>query len=177
MTVRLDCGICVLRPWRVGDEAPLVRHANDRRVWLNLRDHFPHPYTAEDAASWIKVASKQDPVTSFAVVVDDAVGGVSFRVNTDIERVSAEIGYWLGASHWNKGIMSAAVRAVTEYAFEQFSLTRLFAVPFAGNIASQRVLEKAGYVREGVLRRSVIKDGEVLDQVLFAITDLDRGRS
>ena len=174
--MQIDCGVCRLRPWQYGDESALVRHANSREIWLNLRDQFPHPYTDGDARSWVELASAEDPPTHFAVVLDEAVGGVGFSLQGDIARVSAEIGYWLSASHWNKGIMTAAVRAVTEHAFTQFSLTRMFAVPYARNVASQRVLEKLGYVREGVLRRSAIKDGTVLDQVVYAVTDRDRAQ-
>ena len=176
--MEIDCGTCTVRPWRQGDEPALVRHANNLEIWRNLRDQFPHPYTSEDAAGWVKFASAQTPPTNFAIVVDEPVGGIGLMLHQDVERVSAEIGYWLGESHWNKGIASAAVRAVTTYAFEQLPLTRIFAVPYAGNIAFQRVLEKAGYVREALLRRSAIKDGQVLDQVLLAATDLDwkRGR-
>jgi RimJ/RimL family protein N-acetyltransferase len=156
----------------------LTIHANSRDIWLNLRDQFPHPYTAEDAEAWVKFASSQAQPTSLAIEVDsEAVGGVSLKLHDDVERVSAEIGYWLGQRFWSRGIMSAAVRAVTEYGFEQFSLTRVYALPFVTNVASHRVLEKAGYAREGLLRRSAIKDGIVLDQVLFAITDHDLVRT
>jgi [ribosomal protein S5]-alanine N-acetyltransferase len=172
--MRLECGACVLRPWRVGDEPSLVRHANDRDIWLNLRDQFPHPYTPADAAGWIGFASSQPRATSLAIEVESkAVGGVSLRLHDDVERVSAEIGYWLGRTFWNRGVMTAAVRTMTEYGLREFALTRIYAVPFAANTASHRVLEKAGYVREGVLRRSAVKDGVVTDQVLFAITDRD----
>lgn len=172
--MQFDCGICTVRPWQRGDEPALVRHANSREVWLNLRDRFPHPYTAQDAHAWVESMCVEDPPTHFAIVVGEAAGGIAFALGNDIERVSAEIGYWLGKSHWNKGVMTSALRAVTEYAFTRFSLSRVFAVPFATNVASHRVLEKAGYVREGVLRRSAIKDGVVLDQVMYAITDRAR---
>lgn len=169
---------CRLRPWRAGDESSVIAHANNREVWLNLRDQFPHPYTPADAEAWVKFASNQAQLTSFAIEADgEAVGGVSLKLHDDVERVSAEIGYWLGQKFWNRGIMTAAVREVTEYGFKQFSLTRVYALPYATNVASHRVLEKAGYAREGVLRRSVIKDGIVLDQVLFAITDQDLART
>lgn len=172
--MRLECGRCALRPWRVGDEASLARHANDRDVWLNLRDQFPHPYTKADAQSWIGFATSQPQFTSLAIEVERrAVGGISLRLHDDVERVAAEIGYWLGKAFWNRGVMTAALRSMTQYGFEQFSLTRIYALPFAGNAASQRVLEKAGYTREGVLRRSAIKDGRVTDQVMFAIIDRD----
>lgn len=169
----IDCGVCRLRPWRAGDERGLPAHANDREVWLNLRDRFPHPYTARDAREWVKHAVTR-PDVRFAIEVDgEAAGGLGFELHDDVERVSAEIGYWLGRRYWNRGIMSAAVAAATAYAFRAFEITRVYALPFSRNRASVRVLEKAGYVREGVLRRSAIKDGVVLDQDLFAITDLD----
>ncbi len=173
--MRIDLDNCLLRPWRAGDEASLVAHANSRNVWLNLRDQFPHPYTPGDAEAWVEFASNQAQPTSLAIEVhSEAVGGVSLKLHTDVERVSAEIGYWLGERFWNRGIMTAAVRGVTEYGFKQFSLTRVYALPYVTNVASHRVLEKAGYSREGLLRRSAIKDGIVLDQLLFAITDHDR---
>jgi RimJ/RimL family protein N-acetyltransferase len=147
-------------------------------VWLNLRDLFPHPYTAADAEAWVSLASNQAQPTNLAIEVQsETVGGVGLELHDDVERVSAEIGYWLGQRFWNRGIMTAAVRAVTEYWFEQFSLTRVYALPFVTNVASHRVLEKAGYVREGLLRRSAIKNGVVVDQVLFAITDQDVARA
>jgi RimJ/RimL family protein N-acetyltransferase len=172
--MQIDCGACIIRPWQRSDVAALVRHANHREIWLNLRDQFPHPYTADDANAWVESTAAQAPPTQFAIVLEEAVGGIGFALQADVARVSAEIGYWLSTSHWNKGVMTAAVRAVTDYAFTRFSLTRVFAVPYATNIASQRVLEKVGYVREGVLRRSAIKDGVVLDQIVYAIIDSDR---
>ena len=172
--MQIDCGVCTIRTWQHGDEVALARHANDREIWLNLRDQFPHPYTIEHAKGWVALASAENPPTHFAIVLEEPVGGIGFELQGDIGRKSAEIGYWLGSAHWNKGVMSAAVRAVTDYAFAHLSLTRVFAVPYATNIASHRVLEKAGYVREGVLRRSAIKDSTVLDQVVYAMTDRDR---
>ena len=160
---------CVLRPFRAADATSVARHANSRQIWLNLRDLFPHPYTVADAESYIGRAADEMPVTRFAVDVDgDAVGSVSLRLGTDIERRTAEIGYWLGEAYWGRGIMSVAVAAATAYAFRELDLLRVFAVPFVRNPASARVLERAGYQREGTMRRSAVKDGEVLDQHLYA---------
>jgi RimJ/RimL family protein N-acetyltransferase len=160
---------CTVRSWMPDDAASLVRHANNRRIWLNLRDRFPHPYTGRDAAAFIQRARTIRPEMSFAIVVDEeAVGGIGFMPNQDIERVSAEIGYWLGEPLWGRGICTEAVRAVTQYAIEQHGLTRIYAVPFTHNVASCRVLEKAGYVREAHMRRSAIKDGVIRDQFLYA---------
>jgi ribosomal-protein-alanine N-acetyltransferase len=171
--MELDCGSCVVRSWRPGDAESLVRNANDRGIWLALRDRFPQPYTREDAEAWIRFATSQHPETSFAIDVDEAVGGIGVQLRTDVERCSAEIGYWLGREYWGRGIMTAALRKVTGFALQTFSLTRVYALPFSDNAASIRVLEKAGYSCEGRLRRSAIKDGTIKEQLLYAVTDED----
>jgi RimJ/RimL family protein N-acetyltransferase len=172
--MHLDCGPCVVRPWQVADVDSLARHANDRGVWLNLRDRFPHPYTRADAEHWIAFAAAQAPQTNFAITVaDEAVGGLGLTLHEDVERCSAEVGYWLGRAYWGKGLATAALRGLTAYAFRAHSLNRVYALPFADNAASVRVLEKAGFRREGRLRRSALKDGVVKDQFVYAITDLD----
>jgi [ribosomal protein S5]-alanine N-acetyltransferase len=168
----LECGPCIIRSWREGDEETLPRHANNRKVWLNLRDRFPHPYTRSHAEEFIKRIKGVTPETNLAIDVEgEAVGGIGLVLHDDVERCSAEIGYWLGESFWGKGIMTTALVRVTEFAFKEFNLTRVFAVPYARNAASLRVLEKAGYLYEGVMRRSAIKDGVVLDQLMYAKTD------
>lgn len=167
--VEIDCGCCTLRPFRASDAESVAKHANDRDVWLNLRDRFPYPYLREHADAYITYASSKVPPTSLAICVDGpAVGSISLVLGTDIERVNAEIGYWLGRPYWGRGIVSAAVKGMTQYAVKQFKLTRVFAVPFVRNPASSRVLEKAGYVREALMRQSAIKDGVVEDQYLYA---------
>jgi [ribosomal protein S5]-alanine N-acetyltransferase len=168
--VELKLSRCVLRPWRVGDEPSLVRYAHNRNVSRNLRDRFPYPYTAADADEWIKLASAQTRPTSFAIVVEgEAVGGIGIELGTDVHRRSAEIGYWLGEPFWGRGIASEALRAVTEYAFERFDVCRLEAGVFAWNPASARVLEKAGYTLEGRARLAVVKDGQLVDRLLYGL--------
>ncbi len=169
--MQLVLGTCTVRSWRHGDEASLVRHANNRHVWVNLRDRFPHPYTSDDAARWMAWVLVERPETNFAIAVrDEAVGGIGYEIQPDVHRISAEIGFWLGEAYWGRGIMTQALRAVTEHAFHMHGLRRLYAGVFAWNPASMRVLEKAGYAREAVLRRSAIKDGQVIDQMLYAVT-------
>jgi RimJ/RimL family protein N-acetyltransferase len=162
---------CAVRDWRPDDAPSLAEHANDRRVWLNLRDAFPHPYGLADAVAFIEKAGAMDPRTYFAIAVDGrAAGGIGYALHTDVERISAEIGYWVGAAFWGRGVMTAALRAVTAYAFgEHAELRRIWAVPFAWNPASARVLEKSGYRLEGRMRESALKDGKVVDQMLYAI--------
>ena len=174
MPVHLPCGPCALRSWRPADADALARHASSRAVWLRLRDGFPHPYTRANAEGWIAYASAQRPETHFAIdLAGEAVGGIGLVLGEDVERCSAEVGYWLGEAVWGRGLATAALGGLTGYAFEVFGLTRIFAVPFADNTASIRVLEKCGYRFEGRMRRSAVKAGVVKDQALHAITDED----
>jgi RimJ/RimL family protein N-acetyltransferase len=169
MAIRMDCGVCMVRSWHANDAPSLAQYANNREIWLNLRDRFPHPYTLADAEAYLRLVAERPGETSFAIEVEgQAVGGVSLHPGADVERCSAEIGYWLGEPFWGRGIMTAAVRAVTGHAFERLGFARVFAVPYSRNPASSRVLEKAGYEREGLMRRSAIKDGVILDQYLYA---------
>lgn len=167
--MRIELSSCVVRSWEAGDATAIATHANNHAIWLNLRDRFPHPYTRNHAVSFIHRVKMNRPETTFCIEADgEAVGGIGFMLQHDIERVSAEIGYWLGERYWGRGICTEALRALTQYAIANHGLTRIFALPFAHNLASCRVLEKAGYVLEGHLRRSAIKDGQVRDQRLYA---------
>ena len=160
---------CAVRSWRRSDAEALAAHANNRNIWINLRDRFPHPYTKTDARAFIRWAREQRPETAFAIAVrDEAVGGSGFVMNADVERVSAEIGYWLAEPLWGRGIATEALIATTTYAVEAHGLTRVYALPFAWNQGSCRVLEKAGYILEARLRRSAIKDGRITDQLQYA---------
>ena len=167
--MELNCGKCKVRSWHPNDVESIVRYANNRKIWLNLRDRFPYPYTEADAHPWIQSALSMRPQTNFAIDVSGkAVGGIGFELRTDVERFSAEVGYWLGEEFWGQGICTSALKAATPYAIETYHLTRMFAVPFSENLASIRVLEKAGYNREGIMLRSSFKDGRFLDQLLYA---------
>lgn len=159
---------CTIRDWEPEDAPSLALHANNRRVWQTLRDAFPHPYTVADAERWIQTVMAESPPTQFAIEVGGCVvGGIGLIPGADVYRHSAELGYWLGEPHWGRGIMTAAVRAITEYAFDQFDLRRIAARVFEGNVGSIRVLEKAGYRREGRLRHAVVKEGRVLDEFVY----------
>lgn len=167
--MRLDLASCCVRDLIAADGPSLAHHANSRKIWLNLRDRFPHPYTLRDAVTFIEHVREQSPPTVWTIdVAGQAVGSIGIMRRTDIERTSAEIGYWLGELFWGRGIMTEALQAVTLWSMDQFRLTRIYALPFATNVASCRVLEKAGYVCEGRLRRSAIKDGQVIDQFMYA---------
>jgi RimJ/RimL family protein N-acetyltransferase len=168
--VRFTLSKCLLREWRRGDEPSLVRHANNRSIWINLRDSFPFPYRPADAKAWIRLASTNAVDRVFAIDVGGfAVGAIGLRPGEDVNRLSAEIGYWLGEEYWNRGIATEAVVAVTRYALDTLGMVRVYADVFEWNTASMRVLEKAGYQKEGVLRKSATKDHRIVDQVVYAL--------
>ena len=168
--MRIDCDLCTLREWQPGDEAALVAVADNRNVWRNLHHRFPHPFTPADAQYWFSFLAAMPEPTHWAIEVDGlAVGGIGVDLGEGIFAKAGHFGYWLGEPYWGRGIMSAAVRAASEYALSHFGLVRLEAPVFAWNPASMRVLEKAGFVREGVLRKSVLKEGQLIDQVLYAL--------
>ena len=169
MVIQLDS--CLVRSFRDDDDASIARYANNRKVWINLRDAFPHPYNLNDAMAFIKMVKTMDPQTIFAICVDNsAIGAIGFHIGKDVERISAEIGYWIAEPFWGRGITTQVLRAVTLYAMETYNLSRVFALPFEWNPASCRVLEKAGYQLEGRLRKNAIKDGKIIDQFLYAYT-------
>ncbi len=183
MEIPLERHLGCLREWRDSDAPALVRYANNRNIWVNLRDGFPFPYSNEDATRFISMARSHQPPRLLAIDAgpstadagpgSGAVGGIGLSLYADVERVSAEMGYWIAEPFWGRGIATAAIRAMTGYAFATFGLTRVFAVPFGSNAASARALEKAGFHLEGRMRRSAIKDGHVVDQLLYAVTDED----
>ena len=167
----------LLRPWRRDDRASLLRHINDRAVTRNLR-RVPLPYTDADATAWFGIVATDPPPRGVwaieAPITDgaapEAVGTIALEPGANIEEWVWEIGYWLARPLWGRGIMTEAVRLVTAEALAIPEVVRIHAPVFSWNPASMRVLEKAGYHREAVLERSGIKDGFLVDRVLFALT-------
>ena len=169
MKLELPIAGVEVRTWQEQDLVPLVRVANNLEVARQLRDRFPHPYETAHGVGFLQWVGQQPVESVWAIALDGSVvGGIGLELGHDVERVSAEIGYWIGQPFWGRGLATAAVRAVTRHAFGQFELTRIFAVPFESNPGSIRVLEKAGYVLEGRLKRSAIKFGEIRDQRIYA---------
>ncbi len=166
--VEIDCALCRLRPLRQEDAPVLARYANNPNVAMYLRDRFPHPYATADAVQFIEYATRtKDECVACIAVNGDAVGVVGLQFRTDVERCSAELGYWLGEPFWGRGVMSAAIAGFTAWAMPRFELTRIYAEVFAENPASGRVLEKCGFERIGVLRKAAIKHGRHHDYVLY----------
>lgn len=160
----------VVRSWRESDVPSLARHANNRKVWRNLRDGFPFPYTTADAKDW--VTALHNPLTDFAIAgAEGVIGGIGFNLQEDVYHRSAEVGYWLGEPFWNHGIATRALQEVTTYAMADFGLLRLYAIVFEWNPASARVLEKNGFLLEGRMVKSVTKDGLTIDSLLYSLVN------
>ena len=169
--MELDIGGWFIRSWEPSDQAALAKYANNRKIWLNVRDSFPHPYTLEEARFSIMLAMESNPEIRFAIATsEEAIGSIGLSIEGDVHRRTAEIGYWIAEPYWGMGIATKVVSAFTDYAFEQFDISRIFGEVFDGNESSARVLEKAGYIFEGRARKSITKDGKTFDSTIYAIT-------
>jgi [ribosomal protein S5]-alanine N-acetyltransferase len=162
-------GKYIIRDWQIEDAPLIAKYANNRKIWINLRDAFPYPYSFRDAESFISRVIEANPVTVFAIATQsEAIGSIGLMLGKDVHRFTAEMGYWLAEPFWGKGIMVQAVQFLTSWAFLDLKLHRISAEPYVSNPASHRVLEKAGFIREGVLRSSAFKDGNIIDQYLYS---------
>jgi RimJ/RimL family protein N-acetyltransferase len=134
----IDIGKFNIRDWQKSDVSSIAKYANNRKIWENLRDGFPHPYNFSDAERFISLVLSQEPRTYFAIASnEEAIGSIGLGLGSDVHRFTAELGYWQ-------------------------------AEPYATNPASARVLEKSGYSLEGTLKANVYKDGRILDQNLYS---------
>ncbi len=159
-----------LRPWLETDLDSLVKYANNPRISNNLTDAFPYPYRKENGEKFIKMAMSQDPRHIMAIVLNnEASGAVGIHQQKDVFRKNAEMGYWLAEPYWGKGIMTEAIKQMIPYGFENFDITRIFARPYGTNMASQRVLEKAGFKLEATFEKTLFKNGEFLDELIYAV--------
>lgn len=158
-----------LRPWTLNDVDNLVKYANNWNVAKYLTDAFPHPYNVEDGKIFLEKIFKNDPVNVFAIEIDgQAVGSIGIHPQKDVHRKSAELGYWLAEPFWGKGIMTRAIKEMIEVAFQTYDINRIFAKPFGINEGSKRVLEKAGFKLEATLEKAIFKNGEYLDELIYA---------
>lgn len=164
----IDCGSFILRPLTEADKSSLVKYGNNRAIWKNMRDIFPHPYTPEDADKMIERVSQSKTV--FCIDYNhECIGVIGCFPQTDVYSKSAELGYWLAVPFWSKGIMRHAVQKVCEYIFRDFDIVRIYATVYEWNPASMKVLEHAGFQFEGISKKSVFKDGQLLDEYKYAL--------
>jgi [ribosomal protein S5]-alanine N-acetyltransferase len=158
-----------IRSWSKGDAKSIAKYANNKNIWLNLRDGFPHPYSLGDAEKFIGNVLAKKIESFFAISTkEEAIGSIGLSLGQDVHRYTAELGYWLAEPFWNKGITTDSIRFISEFGFEHLKLVRIFAEPYASNIASSRVLEKAGFQKEGILKANVYKNRQILDQAMYA---------
>jgi len=163
---------CLIRHFRVSDLEALVKNANDPLVAAQLRDRFPHPYAESTACEFLSAVADAEHCESFAIEFDgQVIGGVGVHPGVDVARASAEIGYWLGRDYWGRGFATEVVRDLADHLLGNALFCRLSAHTFEGNAASQRVLEKCGFVCEGTLKKAVLKNGRLYDAVLFGRVD------
>ncbi len=161
-----------LRPWRLEDAAALAGILNNPDILKNLRDGVPYPYTEEDAAEYIKAMRAADPHSVFAYAVcanGRPVGSITAFRGQNIHFRTAELGYYLDQAYWGKGIMTKGVKMLCRALFAESDLLRIYAEPFSENTASRRVLEKAGFTCEGIMKYGAVKDGTVRDMALYAL--------
>lgn len=159
----------ILRSLKDEDQEALALLANNKKVWDNVRDMLPHPYTIDDAIAFINSAKNENPQVSFAIEYDGAFCGmIGLIPQKDVYRKTAEIGYWLDEPFWNKGITTTAVKLITEYAFNDLNFIRIHSGIFEYNIGSMKVLEKNGYIKDGVFKKNVFKNGKVWDEYRYS---------
>ena len=161
-----------LHNWKMEYAPDLKAAINNKKVLDNLRDGIPYPYTEEDAKEFISAtrAAKKDSQYAFAIAYKGRViGSIGAFRKENVHRLTAELGYYIAEPYWGKGIMTEAVRQMCVYVFENTDIIRIFAEPYERNGASCRVLEKAGFQFEGVLRQNALKNGQSLDMRMYAM--------
>ena len=161
----------ILREWQMSDAASLAENANNINIWNNVRDYFPHPYSEKDGQEFItKVLNGEFGIQRAIVVEGQAVGGIGVFPQKDVERICAEIGYWLGEKYWNRGIMTEAVKQMVNEIFSNYPIyNKIISPVFDFNKASQKVLLNAGFEREAILKQAAIKNDRIVDLYYFSL--------
>jgi len=162
----------ILRQWDKNDAESVLKHANNKKIADNLRNSFPYPYTLEDAKSYVSFCAEnnEERQCTRAIVIDgEAVGSIGVFLKDDVYCKSAELGYWLAEPFWGKSVMSSAIRQICAFTFDNYDVVRIFAEPYTYNIGSCKALEHAGFQLEGVLKKSVYKNGEFFDSCIYAL--------
>ena len=163
---------CRIRKWELSDAKDLAAALSNKKVQDNLRDGLPYPYTEQDGKDFISamLSADENETFAFAITVDNMViGSIGIFRQGNIHRQTAELGYYIAEEYWGKGIMTEAVKQICEYVFANSDIIRIYAEPFAYNIASCRVLEKAGFQYEGTLRSNAVKNGRGIDMKMYSL--------
>lgn len=159
-----------LRPFVTADVPSLVKYGNNKKIFDNLTDAFPYPYTEEKAQQFIAMANSHHPPHILAIEINGEIcGALGLHAQTDVHRMNMELGYWLAEPYWGKGIMSKAIPRMVAYGFANWDISRIFARPYGRNIASQKALEKAGFILEAKLEKTLFKNGNAEDEFIYAV--------
>lgn len=158
----------LIRQLKASDAENLAKYGNNKKIWDNMRDYFPHPYSLEDGVSFVKMILENKPITTFAIdFEDELIGVIGYNLKTDIYQHAAEIGYWIGEPFWGKGFVTKALKQAVDHAFNEKDVKRLYTSVFEHNHGSKRVLEKAGFIFEGIGQKSVMKNNEYFDEYRY----------
>lgn len=163
---------CIIREWRLEDKSELAAMLNNKNILNNLRDGLPYPYTVKDAEEYITAMLSADKTKTFAFAIvtnDVVIGSIGVFRCDNIHSQTAEMGYYIGEPYWGNGFGTSAVKQMCKYVFENTDIIRIFAEPFAYNIASCHVLEKAGFQLEGILHSNAVKNGNITDMKMYAL--------
>lgn len=159
-----------LRTWKLEDASALSAICNNKKIWLNVRDRFPFPYTVKDALQWIFHTISQKPVQNFAIEYDGKLAGsIGITLKDDIYRKTMEIGYFIAENYWGMGIATQAVAEILRYIRKEFDIVRIYAEVFETNKASMKVLENNGFHLEGIRKKAVMKDNVIMDDFVWVI--------
>lgn len=167
---------CRIRKWELSDAKDLATALSNKKIQNNLRDGLPYPYTEKDGADFIfaMLSADENDTFAFAIMADNkVVGSIGVFRQGNIHRLTAELGYYVAEEYWGKGIMTKAVKQICEYVFGKSDIIRIYAEPFAYNIASCRVLEKVGFQYEGTLRSNAVKNGKVIDMKMYSLLKIE----
>jgi len=157
-----------LREWKKSDAASLTKIANNRKIWDNVRDQLPHPYTKKDAKNWLTLVKKQKKITTFCIEADgEMAGSIGFTLKEDVYRRTAEIGYFIAEEYWGKGIATEAIKQLVKYIEKNFDIVRIYAEVFEYNKASMKVLEKSGFYLESVRKKAAIKNNVIINDFVW----------
>ena len=157
-----------LREWKKSDADALAKIANNKKIWDNLRDLLPHPYTKEDAKEWLAKVKKQKIITTFCIEADEELAGsIGFIIKEDVYRKTAELGYFIAEKYWGRGVATEAIKQMIDYIQKNFDLVRVYAEVFEHNKASMKVLEKNGFYLESIRKKAAIKNNIILDDYVW----------
>ncbi len=159
----------LIRAWKTEDAIELVNLANNKKIWSNVKDFFPHPYTKQNAKEWLALNVGVQPVMNFVIEADGSfAGSIGMIQQQDVHRCNMEIGYWLGEPYWNKGYVTKAIELICEIIWRDYShINRIIAEVFEHNTASMKALEKNGFALESIQKEGVIKNDVLLNSYLY----------